>query len=134
MKDQAADDADDKAYDKKPIKENKSKEVHFYMDDESESNFDNTLTHRDSMNERRASAKSKHSNANIDLQIGGDAALMHLLNQIDNGIRYRKNKMMTGRALMFKFWYNFFEPLRYLTLFWYMLHTQFERPAWCIRK
>lgn len=69
----------------------------------------------------------------IDDMVCGDAALMHLLAQIDNGIRQRRNQKLTKRALMFRQWYRIFEPFKYFILIWYIMLTQFERPAWCIR-
>jgi len=66
--------------------------------------------------------------------LSGDAALMHLLGQIDQGIRVRKARITSGKGRLFRLWYRYLKPLRWIMLIWYALQSFYEKPAWCIGK
>jgi len=64
---------------------------------------------------------------------GADAALMHLIEEIDNGINTRRRRIETPAGRKWKKISSFLNILRIPVVFWYIIQTQMEKPAWCLK-
>ena len=63
--------------------------------------------------------------------LGGDASLLHLIGQIDRGIKRKLKEKGGARANLYRTWHRVLMPLKYFILLVYILLVLFERPAWC---
>ena len=68
---------------------------------------------------------------NIDT-MGGDAALLHLISLVDNGIKYRVQFKSGARAKKFRRIYVYCKPFKFFMIFIYAMMTQLEQPAFCV--
>jgi len=58
---------------------------------------------------------------------------MHLIGEIDNGIHTRGRRIDTPAGRKWKKASAFLDILRIPVVFWYLIQTQAEKPAWCLK-
>lgn len=63
--------------------------------------------------------------------LGGDASLLHLVSQIDRGIKRLKKEKETENAKWWRMINHKLRILKNLFLLSYICLTVFERPHWC---
>ena len=67
------------------------------------------------------------------VQNGGDASQLHLISLIDAGISKRRRQKPGERAVYYHKIYKVCEPFKFIAIIIYILITQFEQPAFCLR-
>jgi len=56
-----------------------------------------------------------------------------LIEEIDNGINTRRRRIETPSGRRWKKFAEFLNILRIPVVFWYIIQTQMEKPAWCLK-
>lgn len=69
------------------------------------------------------SKKKEFDAPDAELDFGGDAALLHLVGELDEAILRVSRSITTSRGICFKKVLKFLNPLKVIVLIWYTIST-----------